>query len=285
MSVRSDSAALPLTQKSTSDPIKSRRLSRRRLQKGLLSTALFVVVVAAWEATSRYWIDPLWISSPRLVAERLWTGMSDGSLALNTWITVQEALIGLIIGTLAGVIAGLLLARVKPVAELLDPYILGAYSLPRIALAPFFVLWLGIGLASKVVLVVSVVFFVVLFNVRQGIETVDSDLTDAMKSMGASQWEITRQVVIPTVAPWIVSAVKIGVGMALVSAVVGEMVGSTGGLGWYVTRSLNQFDMTGGVTALLVMAAIAMLLYYFLAAFERRLFAWRGDGHSGTAPM
>jgi NitT/TauT family transport system permease protein len=172
----------------------------------------------------------------------------------------------------------LVLDRLRLVARILDPYLLAGYSLPRIALAPFFVLWLGIGLSSKVTLVTSVIFFVVLFNVRQGLGTVDPDLRDALKSMRAGPRTVARHLLYPTVLPWLVSAIKIGVGMALVSAIVGEIVGSTEGLGWYITNSLNQFDITGGVTALLVVVFLAMVMYYVLNLVERRLFRWRGGG-------
>jgi NitT/TauT family transport system permease protein len=179
----------------------------------------------------------------------------------------------------------LALDRLRLLARILDPYLLAGYSLPRIALAPFFVLWLGIGLASKITLVASVIFFVVLFNVRQGLGTVDPDLRDALKTMRAGPGTVVRHLLYPTVLPWLVSAVKIGVGMALVSAIVGEIVGSTEGLGWYITNSLNQFDITGGVTALLVVVFLAMVMYYALNFVERRLFRWRGgDPAANTVP-
>jgi len=172
------------------------------------------------------------------------------------------------------------------VAREIDPYLLGVYSLPRVALAPFFILWFGIGLVSKVVLVVSVVGFVVLFNVRQGMESIDADILDALHSMRAGRWEVTRYVVIPSLIPWILSSVKIAVGIGFVSAVVGEMVGSTKGLGWYVTQSLNQFDMTGGVTSLVIMAVLALILYAIVGKIERRVCRWQASATAArTVPM
>jgi NitT/TauT family transport system permease protein len=257
-----------------------------RLIEPMLRVVTLVGLIVLWELASKYWINPTWISSPGAVWDRFIDGIKDGSLWRNTSTTFEEALLGLIFGTIAGVLAALLLHRARLVARLLDPYILGAYSLPRIALAPFLVVWLGIGLSSKVVLVITVIFFVVLLNVRQGLDTVDPDLTEALRSMRAGPWVVTRHLLIPTVLPWTMSAVKIGVGMALVSAVVGEIVGSTQGLGWYITNSLNQFDITGGVMALLVMAALAMLLYYLLNFIDRRLFTWRRTAGKGSSvPM
>ena len=156
-----------------------------RAREPALVVLTFVALMLIWHLTATYWIKPVWISSPTLVAGRLVSTWKDGTLLDNTWATFQEALLGLLIGTVLGAVVALTLDRLKLIARVLDPYLLAGYSLPRIALAPFFVLWLGIGLASKVTLVTSVIFFVVLFNVRQGLGTVDPDLRDALKSMRA----------------------------------------------------------------------------------------------------
>ena len=249
---------------------------RRRGVAAVLRLALLGAILALWQFAGESLIGVQWISSPARVAARLGVSASDGTLAANTIATLEETLLGLVLGIVIGVAAGVLIARAPLLlAATLDPYIMGVYSLPRIALAPFFILWFGIGLESKVALVVSVVAFVVLFNVRQGILGVDRDLIDALRSMRAGRWQMTRYVTIPAVVPWILSAVKISVGLALVSAVVGEMVGSTKGLGWYVTQSLNQFDMTGGMTSLLIMAVLALVLYGIVGAIERRVVRWQ----------
>lgn len=252
----------------------------------MLRLAVLAAVLVAWQIVEGL-VGAQWVSSPVLVAQRLGRIVEDGSLVRNTVATLEETVIGLVLGIITGVAAGILIARApRTVAGTLDPYIMGIYSLPRVALAPFFILWFGIGLESKVALVVSVVAFVVLFNVRQGIEGVDRDLIDALRSMRADRWQMTRYVIVPSVVPWILSAVKIGVGLALVSSVVGEMVGSTKGLGWYVTFSLNQFDMTGGVTSLLIMAALALVLYAIVGAVERRVVRWQTATSSArTVPM
>jgi NitT/TauT family transport system permease protein len=122
---------------------------------------------------------------------------------------------------------------------------------------------------------------VVLFNTREGIESIDEDLVDALRSMRASRWDMLRYVIIPSLVPWLLASVKIGIGLALTGAVVGELVGASAGLGWYITNSLNVIDMTGAMTALLLMAVLAMLMYYAVLVVERRLLAWRGDGRTG----
>lgn len=252
---------------------------RRRVRAGSLAVfrlLVFAGILGFWEYFGRNVIGIQWVSSPTLVGQRLLENLADGSLVKNTVATLSETIIGLVLGVLVGIVGGILVARApKVIASSLDPYILGLYSLPRVALAPFFILWFGIGLESKVALVVSVVAFVVLFNVRQGIEGLDRDLVDVLRSMHASRWEMTRYVTIPAIIPWIVSAVKISVGLALVSAVIGEMVGSTEGLGWFVVQSLNQFDMTGGMTSLLIMAVAALVLYAIVTEIEHRVIRWQ----------
>jgi NitT/TauT family transport system permease protein len=150
-------------------------------------------------------------------------------------------------------------------------------------LAPFFVIWFGIGLTSKVALVVSIVLFVSLFNVRQGMESIDSDLVDVMKSMRSGRGPMLREVVVPSLLPWIMSAIKISIGMALIGAVVGEMIAADRGLGWQVSYSLTQFDMTGAMTSMVMMVVVAMILYYALSALERRVFRWKPESNAAKS--
>lgn len=266
-------------------PRRRRHLTRKAelARNAVLHLALFALIMGLWQLTSQTLVKPLWISSPSRVWNRLVDLVETGVLWSNTWATLKEALLGLVIGTVAGLVVGLLLHRFQFVSKLVWPYLMTGYAMPRIALAPFFVMWFGIGLESKVLLVVSVVFFVVLFNVRQGLDTVDPDHLDVMTSMRASRFATMRYVQIPTVVPWLVAGVKIAVGQALVSAVVAEMVGSTQGLGWFVVNSLNRFDMSGAITALIILVILARGLYYLLAIAETQLFKWRRA--SGTVDV
>ena len=250
---------------------------RRRLFSwdNLVITAVFGVVVGSWFLVSDA-VGAQWVSSPSLVAHAFVTDARNGSLSRNTIATLKETIFGLVLGVLAGVVVGVLLGSAPALIRRgLYPYILGAYSLPRVALAPFFVLWFGIGLESKVFLVVSVVGFVVLFNVQQGLQAIDRDMVNVLRTMRAGPLQTIRYVVVPSLVPWIVSATKISVGLAVVSAVVGEMVGATEGLGWKVTFALSQADMTGAVSSLLVMSAMALFLYAIVALIERRILRWQ----------
>ena len=247
----------------------------------LLSWLLAVLLLLAWQAAGTYIPGAKALAStPALVMQRFITIAGNGDLWLNLKPTLEETFGGLVLGFVVGVAGGVLMARSRVAAAVLDPYVVGINGVPRVALGPFFVVWFGIGILSKVLLAVSIVFVVVLFNTREGIESIDEDLVDALRSMRASRWDMLRYVIIPSLTPWLLASVKIGIGLALTGAVVGELVGASAGLGWYITNSLNIIDMTGAVTALLLMAVLAMLMYYAVLMLERRLLAWRGDARA-----
>lgn len=239
----------------------------------LASVALAIALLIAWQILGTRSLT----STPSLVLQRLWTLAANGDLWSNLVPTLEETFGGLALGLLIGIVGGILMARSRFAAAMLDPYVIGMNGLPRVALGPFFVVWFGIGILSKVLLAVSIVFVVVLFNTREGIDSIDPDLIDALRSMRAGRWDMLRHLIIPSLMPWLLAATKIGIGLALTGAVVGELVGASAGLGWYITNALNVIDMTGAVTALLVMAVLAMLMYYAVLLVERRLLAWRDN--------
>ncbi|MGC1237693.1 MAG: ABC transporter permease [Acidimicrobiales bacterium] len=245
-----------------------------------------VVFFGAWQLAAEYWIRPVWISSPKLVADRFGTWVANGMFIHNTWITTKEALLGLVIGVALGAIGGILLAQMpKLISGTLDPYVIAAYTLPRVALAPFFVIWFGIGLESKVLLVVSIVFFITLFNVRQGMGSIDRELVDALRSMRAPRRTMLRRVVLPSLMPWIVSSVKICIGAAMIGAIIGELFGATGGLGWLVTQSLASFDMTGAILSMMIMTIVACVMFYLVVIFERYAFRWNTQGANALSSV
>lgn len=259
----------------TAPPTRSRR---SRFGPKIISWVILVALVALWQLLAS--ADPQMAtqtSTPDRVFQRFVQMAGDGTLWQNLYPTLEETFGGLIIGMIIGIAGGFLMARSKLVGVILDPYVVGINGLPRVALGPFFVVWFGIGVVSKVLLAASIVFVVVLFNVREGTESVDDDLVDMMRSMRANRWYMTRHVLVPSLAPWLFASVKVGIGLALTGAVVGELVGARSGLGWYITNSLNVVDITGAITALLVMAVLAMLMYYATLVLERLALRWRAE--------
>jgi NitT/TauT family transport system permease protein len=158
-----------------------------------------------------------------------------------------------------GILLGLLMARFTKAAQIAEPLFMGLYSLPRVALAPLFILWFGIGLPAKVMMSFSMVVFIFVLNVTEGVKSLDRDPIDLMRTMRASQGYIIRRVLLPGILPWIMASFRIGVGLALIGALVGELVGSSRGIGWYIERSAGQLDTTGVFTGIVILVMLAML--------------------------
>jgi NitT/TauT family transport system permease protein len=255
------------------------RARRQKLRLQFDRAIAVLVPLAFWQLASS-WVGKKWISSPLDVAQRIWFMLLDGSLEMHTWETFKEAIIGLVIGVALGIVLGIILGLSRRLSDAVDPVVMGLYSLPRVSLAPLFIIWLGIGLFAKVALVASMVVFVVLFNVREGVRSIDREVIDAFRSMNASRTALIRHVIVPSLVPWLLTAVRIGIGMALVGAVVGEMIGASRGLGWYVNHTSGVYDMTGSITALFILMLLAMIFNGVLAFIERKVLHWRRSNDS-----
>jgi NitT/TauT family transport system permease protein len=237
-----------------------------------------VAVLGIWQFASGRLIKPFWISSPLAIWDQLATWIETGELWLHVEVTLTETLLGFIFGALSGVIVGLALGLNRRLAAILDPFIVGFYSLPKIALAPLFILWFGVGLASKVVMATFVVFFLVFYNTYAGTLAVEQELVDVLRLMGASRRQIVAKVILPSVVIWIFTGMKTSVPYALIGAVVGEMMASNKGLGYLIQAAAGQYDTGGVFAALFVLSIIAMLLHAALKHSERRLLRWKEDG-------
>lgn len=237
-----------------------------------------VVILVVWEAVILTGLStPFWISQPRLLAIRLAGDLSSGEFWYHTLVTLYETLLGLASGAVLGGVSGFFLARHRRWDIALEPYLAALYSLPRVALAPLFILWFGIGLLSKVMLAVSIVYFIMLYSVYSGVKTVDVDLLNAVRTMGAKDRYLTRQIILPSCVSFIFSGLRISLGMALIGIVVGEMMASQEGLGRLIAIASGSFDTTGLFATFIVLAAMAMLLGALLKHAERRLQSWQED--------
>ena len=257
-----------------------KNLAQQRARRQTVDRTLAAVVpLVFWQLAAEYF-GKKWISSPYDVGMRIWSMAMDGSLAMHSWETFREAMLGLLIGVILGIIFGIMLGMWRRLADAVDPVVMGLYSLPRVSLAPLFIIWLGIGLLAKVTLVASMVVFVVLFSVREGVRNIDREIIESFRSMNASKIAMIRHVITPSLMPWLMTSIRIGIGMSLVGAVVGEMIGSSRGLGWYVNHSSGVYDMTGAITALFVLMLMAMAFNGLLALIERRVLHWRSSSDS-----
>jgi NitT/TauT family transport system permease protein len=236
---------------------------------------LIAALLLAWQLSADRLFNAFWSSRPTDIFERLIEMAQSGELLRHTWATVLEAGLGLIGGGLLGVALGIVLARRPRVAQVTDPVIMGLYGLPRVALAPLFILWFGIGLTSKVMMALSMVVFVFLLNTAEGIRSIDPDLVDLMHTMRAGPLYLIRRVWLPAIVPWTIAATRIGIGLSLVGAVVGELTGANQGLGWYVNKSGGQIDTTGVFAGLTVLLIVAIVANHGVVLVERWALRWR----------
>ena len=202
-------------------------------------------------------------------------GTSFGSIWLQIWTTMEEAVLGFLIGVAGGIVVGVLLGQVRFLSEVLSPYIKAVNALPRIVLGTLFIIILGLGMSSKVVLAAFLVFFVVFFNAFQGVREVDGNLINNARVLGASRMQVVRNVVIPSAMTWIIASLHVAFGFAVIGAIVGEVLGAQHGLGVLITDSANNFNADGIFAGMIIIGAIALIAEWLISLLERRLLAWR----------
>lgn len=241
--------------------------------------AIVVVGLAVWQFSSGRLIKSFWISSPWDIWQQLATWVATGELWVNVEVTLTETIMGFAFGAAGGIAFGLALGLNRRLAAVLDPFIVAFYSLPKIALAPLFILWFGVGLTSKVVLATFVVFFLVFYNTYAGTLAVEQELVDVLRLMGGSRTQIIRKVILPSALIWIFTGMKSSVPYALIGAVVGEMMASNRGLGYLIQAAAGQYDTAGVFAALFVLMIIATGLHEILKQSERLMLRWREAGH------
>jgi NitT/TauT family transport system permease protein len=231
-----------------------------RLRDAAIRLVILAVLLGAWQYAADRLIGTFWISSPSLIGEWLWLLHRSGDLYWHAEMTVWQAFVGLVFGLVVGVALGLLLGAMPRIAAIVDPFIMALYSLPRIALAPLFILWFGIGLLSKIVMVFSLVFIVFVLNTMNGLREIDRDLISLMRTMRAGRLYVIRRVQLPSLVPWVFAALRISIGLALIGSVLGELLGANRGLGWYIEDAGGRLDTTGvfaGLVALMIVAVLA----------------------------
>jgi NitT/TauT family transport system permease protein len=262
---------------------RARAARKRKVGVGAARVLLLVAVLGLWEWLSRAKvIDPFNFSMPSKIWDQIYTwvmhGTALGSLGEQIWFTLQEALLGWVIGVIAGVVFGIALGRITLLADILGPYIKVLNSIPRIVLAPIFVIWFGLGPASKVASAVVLVFFPVFFNAFQGAREVDRNLVANARILGASDRRVTLQVVIPSATSWIFTSLHVSFGFALIGAIVGEYIGATKGIGLLVAQSQGTFNAAGVYAAMVILAVVALVAEGLLTFAENRIFRWKPSG-------
>ena len=256
---------------------------RRRLAAVSLQIGILIAFVGSWEiAAGRHWIDPFFFSQPSIFAARALRWLTDPGFLLgghtiyhHLFITMEEMVGGFVLGVVFGVGIGFALGRSQFWSAVLNPYIQVLNALPRLVLAPIFVLLLGIDVRSKIALGFSLVFFIVFFNTYRGVREVDRNILNNARLLGASERQLARHVLLPSAMGWIWSSLHTSVGFALVGAVVGEYMAAAQGLGWIIGQAQGNFDAAGVYAGMLILCVVVVVVELGVTWLERRLVRWK----------
>ena len=253
----------------------------------LWQLALLVALIAFWYVMTTPGLIPpfmfdndrqaaFFFGEPVRVAERIWTWfVTDADIYQHLGVTLTETVLAFAIGAIGGLLGGLWLALSPMASAILEPYIKAMNSMPRIILAPIFAVWFGLGMGSKVALGVTLVFFIVFFNVYQGVKEVSPVVLANARMLGASQRQLLRHVYLPSATSWVFSSLHTSVGLAFVGAVVGEYLGSSQGVGYLILQAEGSFDINTVMAGILVLTAFALALDAAVGRIEKRLMTWQ----------
>lgn len=238
--------------------------------------ALLLALIALWHVLTATEILPsFFFGKPAAVFAKVYKWFAGGVIFKHLGVTLVETLLSFVVGSALGLAMGLWLALSPFAAALLDPYIKAANAMPRVILAPIFALWFGLGIWSKVALGVTLVFFIVFFNVYQGVKDVSPTVLANARMLGASRRQLLRYVYLPSATSWVFSSLHSAVGMAFVGAVVGEYLGSARGVGYLIQQAEGALDMNTVLAGIVVLTLCALGLDYIVTHAEKRLLAWR----------
>lgn len=234
-----------------------------------------VLVLALWEAAGRAgMLNPLYAPNPSGIWNALVELFSDRRIWPHLGATFTAALGGLVLGIVAGIVLGVVAALVPALAELLEPVMTLLNAIPRVILAPLFVIWLGIGLASKVALSFILVAVVIFFTVYTGIRQVDRKLVERIVTLGGGRWELVQHVYLPSVAAWVMGNLKVAVGFAFTGAVVGEFVAATRGLGYLLSFAQSTYNAALMLALVLLIMVVVLIIFALAGRLERHLLRW-----------
>lgn len=261
-------------------------MQRKGFQIRIWQWGLLAAIFVFWWAMTKPGLIPAFFFSddsqaafffgePVIILQRIWDWFAGGEIYSHLGVTLYETVMAFVIGTIAGLAVGLWLALSPVAAAVADPFIKGLNSMPRVILAPIFAVWFGLGPASKIALGFTLVFFIVFFNVYQGVREVNPNVLASAKMLGATRRQLLRYVYLPSAMSWVFSSLHTSVGMAFVAAVIGEYLGSAEGVGYLILQAETTFDMNTVMAGILVLTACALILDRIVTEVEKRLMRWQ----------
>ncbi|MEZ0309483.1 MAG: ABC transporter permease [Ramlibacter sp.] len=246
----------------------------------LMRVAILALLLGFWELASGRLFDIFWVSRPSLIVQYIWD-FAQKDFLKHFYFTMTATGVGFTLGAVGGLLAGVFLSRSAFMAAVLDPFLVAINGIPRVALAPLFVVWFGIGLMPKIVLVFTLVFFVMFYNTYSGIRAVEKSYVDLAWVMGAGDRDIFRKVVLPAATPYIFLGLKLSIPYALIGAIIGEFVASSAGLGWKIQVETSQYNTTGTMAGLVILMLIVTAMNALFTLFESRMLRWRPPSRIG----
>jgi NitT/TauT family transport system permease protein len=249
----------------------TKMLGSHRLQSALLA----IVIIAIWEGACRVFdISPLILPAPSAITARLYTLVVSGNIWPHLWATGVEIVSGFAFGVIAGLVIGAMVSLISVVERLVYPYLVALQTLPKVAIAPLFIIWFGYGMTSKIVITALVCFFPILVSVVAGFHSTDRDQLDMMKAFGATKWQTLVRLRIPSAMVLIFAGLEIAAVLAVIGAIVGEFVGAQVGLGYLIVALNFSLDVPGVFAVLIVLSAIGLLMHGATRYAARRYIFW-----------
>jgi NitT/TauT family transport system permease protein len=243
----------------------------------LIRLAIVIGFFALWEIASGRWIEPFLISSPSRIFTSLIAGFRDGDLFQHSWVTLLEVLIGFPLGAISGIGLGYAFGRSRVLADIFEPIIIALNGIPRTALAPLFIVWLGIGLWSKVGVVFLLTFFLNFFNTYTGMRQMDQEYVDLARLMGVKGWRLSFKVIFPAISPYVFTGIRTSIPFAVIGAIVGEFVAATEGVGFFIRMSAGIFKTADVFVGIIVLMIMVIIMDRIAEMVERRALRWQSQ--------
>jgi NitT/TauT family transport system permease protein len=257
-------------------------MSKRRVGIILLRVAIVGGFFLVWEIASERWIEAFLISSPSRIVKSMIAGFSSGDLIQHCWVTLEEIAIGFPAGVILGIGLGYAFGRSRLLAEIFEPIIIALNGIPRTALAPLFIVWLGIGIWSKVGVVFLLTFFLNFFNTYAGMRQLDQEYVDLARLMGARGWRLTFRVFLPAISPYVFTGIRTSIPFAVIGAIVGEFVAATDGVGFFIRQAAGLFRTADVFVGIIVLMLMVIIIDKVFELIERRALQWQSHSEHVT---